>query len=753
MKRKIINLLLSLVLIATCAFAFTACSDSSSETPPTPPTKTEWETAIAFDYNRFQYVVASDTGSITYKIDGDIAYELEQYDGQSTKETYIAKVGEQYFKYVKIETETIWQRNALTLNEYQEYMSEYKIANFADYFDYDSFTFDSSKKALVAETCGAFSDVAIYFNGGKITKMIYSRGETWTINLTYNDVILTVPTNIITINSEKWNSAFNFGDTDYAYTLKVNEETITVTVDGDNVRHQKTVDGTSTITTAFKDGDSYYTLSPYTSWETYYTHVAYVWEDYYQKTTVTNQTVTNLVNAYVNYLPAFAYSDFTFNKEDNNFTASSIVISEKQYTDVVIAFDDFDNLAKVEYSVIDASDATNVSIEFTFSDMTISKPDNIITYVSPIPEEYESSFSLTADNYTCVFEEYGMGYILPMRTKIEKSGNKICLSEMTSYNDDGYTKVTYYDKDGNNYYKYTFSSSDNVWYRIRITEKAYNEIVNIMLNIVLQYNGGYAFDHLSQGPYAYSVSAGSGEEMLTIFHVDYKVDRIVVGTFARGTSDGPEAQLLFDYGTASVTIPESQTAPQSLQLSEDWKTFFYRENYMDFTATIVSGDGKTSIYQSDYTNGTQTIYVNSNAYSNSSKQYVQKTADGQYTYEYLKSDGKTWYKQTSSVQYGTASDIKMFESKLSYTFACPDFSDYFSYFTYNEDKEIFEFNGTISLYVNGILGYTMFNLAYASVKINEDGKLDTVVIETTDAYKYTITFSNYGTTPSMTLPR
>ena len=177
---------------------------------------------------------------------------------------------------------------------------------------------------------------------------------------------------------------------------------------------------------------------------------------------------------------------------------------------------------------------------------------------------------------------------------------------------------------------------------------------------------------------------------------------------------------------------------------------------MDFTAKIVSGDGKTSIYQSDYIDGTQTVYINVNAYSDTSKQYVKKTADGNYTYEYLKSNGE-WYQQLSSEKYGTASDIKMFESKLNYTFICPDFSEYFSRFTYNDDKGIFEFNGsqTSTITIYGMLGYTMHKLKYASVKIGDNDKLDTIVIETNDEtpIKYTITFSDFGTTPSMTLPR
>lgn len=751
MKKRLINLLIAIILIATCACAFTACDDGGSGTP-TPPTEEQWETAIAFNYNRFQYVVTSGEASIAYYIDGDIAYEKEQYVGRPTKETYLAKVGDNYFEYEKLETDVAWQRLPMSQADYTELMQEYKATEFKNMFDYESFTFDSGSSAFVAESIGMFTDVNVYFNNGKITKMTYATSDEWIIDFTYNDTALSVPTNIITVNFDAWNGAFNFTDIDYSYTLKVGEETTTVTVDGENVRHQKTIGDSSTITTAFKDGDSYYTLAPYTGWEKY-AHPVYAWEDYYAKTTVTAQSVESLKNACANYLPSFAYSDFTFNSANNNFTATLIQIDDAEYSDVIVTFDDFNKLEKVEYVLIKDSNSTNVSIEFNFSDTTISKPDNIVTYVNPIPEEYESSFSLTADNYIGILEEYVMGYLKPNRIKIEKAGNKICLSEMT-YNDDDFTKITYYDKDGNNYYK--FAKVNDAWYKIRITEKAYNEIVNKMLNTVLIYNGDYAFEHLSQGPYAYSVSAGNGESVLTIFHVDYKVDRIVVGPFKMDADEYPEAQFFFDYGTASVTIPESQTAPYSIQIKEDWKTFFYRENYMDFTATIVSGDGKTSIYQSDYTNGTQTVYINVNAYSDSSKQYVQKTADGNYTYEYLMSNGN-WYQQLSSEKYGSTSDIKMFESKLTYTFACPDFSDYFSYFTYNEDEGIFEFNGsqTSTMTVNGMLGYTRHKLKYASVKIGDNDKLETVVIETNDEtpIKYTITFSEFGTTPSMKLPR
>lgn len=749
MKRKLINLLIAIILIATCACAFTACDDGSNGTP-TPPTEEQWETAIAFNYNRFQFVVTSGEASMAYNIDGDIVYGKEQYAGQPTTETYLAKVGENYFKYEKIETDSVWQRLPMSQAEYTEMMKEYKVTEFKNMFNYESFTFDSGVNALVAESVGMFTDVKVYFNNGKITKMTYETSDEWTINFTYNDTALNVPTNIITVNSDVWNGAFNFADTDYSYTLKVGEETTTVTVDGDNVRHQKTVGETTTITTAYKDGDSYYTLAPYTGWKAY-AHPVYAWEDYYAKTIVTAQNVASLKDACANYLPSFVYSDFTFNSANNNFTATLIQIDGIEYSDVIVTFDDFNKLEKVEYVLIKDSNSINVSIEFNFSDMTISKPDNIITYAYPVPEEYESSFSLTADNYIGIYEDYtNFGYLKPNRVKIEKVGNKICLSEMT-YNDDDFTKITYYDKDGDNYYK--FAKVNDVWYKIRITEKAYNEIVNKMLNTVLIYNGDYAFEHLSQGANNYSIPGGGDEFMLNIFHVDYKVDRIVAGGMYKDETKYPKMQFFFDYGTASVTIPESQTAPYEIQLSEDWKTFFYRENYMDFTATIVSGDGKTSIYQSDYTDGTQTVYINVNAYSDSFQKAMQKTVTGNYTYKEKKSYG--WTTSTATVNSRDEELKAQFESYLNFTFICPDFSEHFSRFTYNEDKGVFEFNGsqTLTLNVNGIFGYKTFSLKYASIEFDFDNRLSEVVIETNASTpkKYTITFSEYGST-STSLP-
>ena len=552
-------------------------------------------------------------------------------------------------------------------------------------------------------------------------------------------------------------NALNIEGTDFSYTLIVGEETTTITVDGDNVRQQKTVgEQESTLITVFKDSNGYYKLAPYTSWEQY-AHPVYAWEDYYQKTSVSAQTVNGYKNAYVEYLPTFDYSSFSFNKTSNGFVANSITLEEKEYQNVLICLDDLKNLSKVEYTLVEDSNSTAVSVEFTLADMTISKPDNVITYVNPIPEEYEDSFMFNYANYSCVYEEYLVGYLKPNRIKFEKTGTKISVSQMT-YNDDDYTTTTYYDKDETNFYKFKFDAVSNVWYKIRITEKAYVEAENTVLNTILFHNGGYEFDHLSQGPYAYSVSAGSGESVLTIFHVDYKVDRIVVGMFVKDASKYPEAQFRFDYGTANVVIPESQTAPYNVQLSEDWKTFFYQENYMDFTATIRSGDGKTSIYQSDYNNGTQTVYIGINAYNDSSKQYVQKTATGAYTYEYLMSNNN-WYKETSSVQYGSASSIQKYESRLSYTFVCPDFSNDFARFTYNEDKDAFEFTATATstMRIYGFMGYTTHQVQYVSIKITEDGKLDTVKIEaisgSSTEVEYTIEFDNYGTTSSITLPR
>lgn len=741
-------------MIMACMCAFTACSDGETSAPNTPPTQSDFESAMEFNYDHFQFVVTTETEAfnIAYKIDGDIFYAKSENAQGKVVETYYEKQGEQYFEYQKEDTATVWQRNALTQEVYQEYKKEATCGDFAEYFTFDAFEYDSSKKALVAETCGNFTDVEIYISKGKVTKVTYTRNETYIFNFTYTDTALTVPTDIITINSDAWEQAFSFWNADFSYTLKVGEETTTVTVDGYNVRHQKSVgEQDSTLTTVFKDDSGYYKLTPYTYWEENFTHVVYAWEDYYQKVSMTEQEVINLINAYVDYLPAFSYSDFTFNKENNNFTASSITIREKQYTDVIIAFDDYNNLEKVEYAVIDGSDATNVSIDFTFGDMAISKPDNIITYVYPVPESYEDSFSLTSNNYIGIYEDYTYyGYLKPNRTKIEKVGNKICLSEMT-YNDDDFTSVTYYDKDGDNYYKY--AKVNDIWYKIRITERAYNEVLNIMLSTVLKINNSYSYNFLSQGANNYSIPGGGDEYMLNIFHIDYKVARIVAGGMYNDAYKYPKMQFFFDYGTANITIPESQTAPYEVQLSEDWKTFFYRENYMDFTATIVSGDGKTSIYQSDYTNGTQTVYIKVNSYSNSFEKAMQKTVDGKYTYKEKKSYG--WTTSTATVNSRDEELKAQFESLLNYTYTCPDFSNYFSYFTYNDDKGIFEFNGsqTSTLYVQGIFGHSMFSLKYASIEFDYDDRLSKVVIETNDSTpkKYTITFSKYDST-SVSLP-
>jgi hypothetical protein len=329
-------------------------------------------------------------------------------------------------------------------------------------------------------------------------------------------------------------------------------------VDGENVTSQETVENETMIWTVVKEGDKYYTFDSYNYWKSY-AHPIYNWGDYYCKNETTEENRDGIKYQYKDIFEMFEveYSDFEWDKDCSKYVATGLTssFSDGEMYTLTVGFDENNRLSTINLIQEGVEDANSYDYTFEYGDMTVTAPVGVVTY--PMSNN-QSEFELSYENYVCTYEEYSMGYVYPTSFKIEKAGNTIRLSEKSSIDDD-FRTPTYYDKEGNTFYKYV--KSGEVWSKVQIDEAEYSAVVNKVKNAVVKYNNLYSFANFADSSYDYYyISGASGgstkREMLSIFCVDYKVEKIVVGPMLSSADKGPLAQFNFEYYTPQIVLPQ-----------------------------------------------------------------------------------------------------------------------------------------------------------------------------------------------------
>ena len=581
------------------------------------------------------------------------------------------------------------------------------------------------------------------------------------------------------VNAETWETAFTVDDAEFSYSLNVGDTHITVLVDGENVRRQESVGDTTTLSFVFKDESGFYTATPFDYWKQYQ-HPVYNWGEYKQRVSSTQADRDAIKNEYLEYMPeVLTFGDFSWDKTDKVFKAASVQSGDQTLSDVRIEFGEDSRVKQISYTVPDGDVAKEISIAFSFGAVTIPEPAGFVTEAD---ESMRGEFDFIYDNVYAVYDRYVSGYVYPETCEYTKSGDKIRIREKTSWDDD-FTSETYYDKEGYSCYKYTYVNG--VWYKVQIATKTYNEVLNKLYTIVVNHNHNYSFDKLGpSGMNAVYITGGSGgtdgtTDMMTFFCVDKKIIKVVVGPTKFSASEGPTAQINLTYGNAVVTIPEHSVATAQIQAAEDWKSNFFAENYTDFTAKITDGNGNVSAYIRDENNGVVTVYVKQ-TYPSYKEEYLQKTSE-KYIYEKRTSANGSWSKSEGSISRTDYTTKQAYERMLNYNYICPDFSNNYNVFEYNEIANTYEFskvdycyrvsnpnaeqqeciqNNDIcphgkTLYSNtGMM--TVYQTTYSNVvlKINDENRIVKWVLsdDKTTPNTYTIELSKIGQS-SLTLPR
>lgn len=131
------------------------------------------------------------------------------------------------------------------------------------------------------------------------------------------------------------------------------------------------------------------------------------------------------------------------------------------------------------------------------------------------------------------------------------------------------------------------------------------------------------------------------------------------------------------------------------------------------------------------------------------ERYIVKTADKYIIYG--KVDG-VWTEIEMNANELSARDKDSFDNwQLSYTFVCPNFSDFYDSFEYNDSEKTYVFEGvedSNEITTNSILERMGAEYYYATVKMI-NGKIDHICAKMSgqsDGGVNNIYFENYGTT-------
>ena len=248
---------------------------------------TEQEWLEAFDFDSIQKCQSIETMKdyytdvpVTETIvkHGDVYYSVD-------RNLYRSKEAGKYYAY-SLNQEGQWEKHETQAGPYLEFsMVNIVLSTFSTY--YDSFTYNPETQAYEIENFQAGDNVVnvqIFFMNGKIVKMMIANEENFTeIELSYDNITLTLPANPIfvtaTVNETEWETALNLDAIDKYQMTQTGNGVMDIVKDGDVVYICGAQDGYSEMEMYYsKEGNEYYEYSKDSdSWtktsiiETYYT--------------------------------------------------------------------------------------------------------------------------------------------------------------------------------------------------------------------------------------------------------------------------------------------------------------------------------------------------------------------------------------------------------------------------------------------------------------------------------------------------
>lgn len=203
MKRKFLSLVLAICLVIPAMFVLSACGKTEIVTTVT---EEQWGKAVNFEgmnnITLSSTVSTNSNFSHLVKYDGVTIYSKQlgmNNDPTSTNydEMYYTKVTSadsvSYIKYSKQEVAGSWTKNNSDEEEYNNALAQLKSIGLG--FPFNQYTYDEKTKAYVHTEVSPAQTNELYFENGKLVKIVIIRGESAMIsNLSYSHVSLTLPT-------------------------------------------------------------------------------------------------------------------------------------------------------------------------------------------------------------------------------------------------------------------------------------------------------------------------------------------------------------------------------------------------------------------------------------------------------------------------------------------------------------------------------------------------------------------------------
>lgn len=419
------------------------------------------------------------------------------------------------------------------------------------------------------------------------------------------------------LSQRQWSDAFNYNGKRIITTTMPDEYGgITKTyIDGYKV---KIVDANNQTSYMFYDGTKYWS----------YIQTSNMWT----KTEIEEDTYLSVTSLDENMFP---YSEFTYDFEKNNYTATDL-----QYDDVTINRVDitFKN-NKIDKITVDMGTYAT-TIEFSYGkNISVNLPeiDGDQGGDNNQGDGEEETGTLTQSQWSDAINYSGKRQIKLTVSSAGTEQTGVCVI------DDYKAKITYdnqtsyMDYDGTKYWSYT--QVGNKWTKTEITYEQYYQKTVILSESMYPYSE-FTYNQQENLYYAQGLQTEMGASDVTIKFENNKVKEIITKS---ESSFGEIAYTIttkmeFAYENTSVTLPQVDEQESGTAVSEEvWNNAF---NYNDdFTIT--------SIYESEYGSGTSYVLKKDGdiyeiVSANDGTTYVELS--GEKYIEYYKQDEK-WYKK------------------------------------------------------------------------------------------------------------
>lgn len=138
--------------------------------PVTTVNQLQWQGAfVLYDYNEIKLTQEYDGDKIEVVLDDDFYQETKYQNNEIVSQVYFSKESNKYYEYSLNVTNNTWVKTEIAKEKYNSIFAGLDLGGTSEY---NNFTYNTETKAYEGDVLGSLEDVKIYFEDGKLVKMV-----------------------------------------------------------------------------------------------------------------------------------------------------------------------------------------------------------------------------------------------------------------------------------------------------------------------------------------------------------------------------------------------------------------------------------------------------------------------------------------------------------------------------------------------------------------------------------------------------